>query len=77
MNTPYGNIIKREPGVILRALAISLELGISVTIKFVDATTLPSSSSRGCKNAQWRPGTVVYIGTHDDDRQEILHTVSQ
>lgn len=70
MNTPYGNKIKKDPSVILRALAISLELGVSVTLKFADATAPPSS--RGCKSAEWRPGTIVYIGTHDDGRQETL-----
>jgi hypothetical protein len=74
MNSPYGNNIKRDPSVILEALAISLELGIILTIKFADATVPPS---RGCKNAQWRPGTIVCVGTHDDGRQEILQVIAQ
>ena len=56
--------------VILWALSISLELGISVTLKFVDATVPPLS--HGCKNAKWRPGTIVYIGTYDNGHQEAL-----
>ncbi|KAF8220201.1 hypothetical protein L208DRAFT_1417042 [Tricholoma matsutake] len=74
MNTPYGNCIKMDPFVILRALAISLELGIIVTIKFWDATV---PSPRGYRNAQWRPGTIVYVGTHEDGRQETLFIANQ
>jgi len=74
MDTSYGQSIKREPSIILRALAISLELGIIITIKFADATVPPS---RGYKNAQWRPGTIVHVGTHDDGRQEVLFIANQ
>jgi hypothetical protein len=74
MNTPYGQSIKRDSSIILRALAISLELGIIVTIKIADTTVLPS---RGCKTTQWRPGTIVYVGTHDDGHHETLFVVNQ
>lgn len=66
MDMPYGNIIKRDPRVILRALAISLELGIIVTVKPADVP------SRGYKNPQCTRGAIVYIGTHEDGRQEII-----
>jgi hypothetical protein len=74
MNTPYGQSIKKDPSIILRALAISLELGIIVTIKLADTTVLPS---RGCKTAQRRSGTIVYVGTHDDGHIETLFVVNQ
>jgi hypothetical protein len=66
MDTPYGSIIKRDSRVILRALAISLELGIVVTIKLADAP------SRGYRNPQYVKGAIEYIGTHEDGRQEII-----
>ena len=77
MNTSYGNYIKRDPSVILQALAISLELGIIITLKFANSDATVAPSSRGCKNAQWRPGTIVFVGTHDDGRQETLGVASQ
>jgi len=71
MNTPFGQSIVVDPSVILRALAISLELDIIVTIKLADASVSHHFLQSG-KKSHWSKGAIVYIGTHGDGHQEIL-----
>ncbi|KAF8162512.1 hypothetical protein K438DRAFT_1942097 [Mycena galopus ATCC 62051] len=60
MDTVYGKYIERDPRIILRALSISLELGLLVTIspeKCSDCSGLTS---------------IIYIGTANNGRQSVL-----
>ncbi|KAJ7185859.1 hypothetical protein C8R46DRAFT_1061921, partial [Mycena filopes] len=60
MGTVYGKYIERDPRIILRALSISLELGLLVTITLEDCRNCSGLSS------------VVYVGTANNGRQSIL-----
>jgi hypothetical protein len=67
MVTPYGSFIRGQPKVILQALSMSVELGVLVTI-----TPRKKCLFLGCQHPR-APGTIVYIGTNNDGRSEILH----
>lgn len=74
MHTLYGKSIRKGPSIILRALAISLELGVQITIQLANsAIPLPRSG----KNYPLRQDTVVYIGRQNDGREDILFVVNQ
>lgn len=60
MNTVYGKYIERDPRIILRALSISLELGLLVTI------TLENSGD--CSGLY----SIIYMGTANNGRRSIL-----
>ncbi|KAJ7108762.1 hypothetical protein C8R44DRAFT_803528 [Mycena epipterygia] len=61
MNTVYGKYIEQDPRIILRALSISLELGLLVTITIDDSGDYQNQFSN-----------VVYIGTANNGRRSIL-----
>ncbi|KAF7372021.1 hypothetical protein MVEN_00060300 [Mycena venus] len=61
MNTMYGAYIERDPRIILRALSISLELGLLVTITLDD-----------CGHCSGQYSSVVYIGTANNGRRSLL-----
>jgi hypothetical protein len=60
--------------IILRALAISVELGIQITIQSASTEAL-TPPMRPKKHSSYQPNSIVYIGTHNDGRREILYTV--
>ncbi|KAJ6557888.1 hypothetical protein B0H19DRAFT_1070490 [Mycena capillaripes] len=60
MNTAYGKYIEQDPRIMLRALSISLELGLLVTI------TLENLGDGSGLNS------IVYIGTANNGRRSIL-----
>ncbi|KAJ7734585.1 hypothetical protein DFH07DRAFT_1065253 [Mycena maculata] len=61
MNTEYGKHIERDPRIILRALSVSLELGLLVTV------TLEECGD--CSGQYWN---VIYIGTANNGRRSLL-----
>ncbi|KAF7334047.1 hypothetical protein MVEN_02310300 [Mycena venus] len=61
MNTIYGRYIERDPRIILRALSISLELGLLITITLDD-----------CGHCSGQHSSVVYIGTANNGRRSLL-----
>ncbi|KAJ7449085.1 hypothetical protein B0H11DRAFT_2247387 [Mycena galericulata] len=61
MNTAYGKHIERDPRIILRALSVSLELGLLVTITLED-----------CGDCSGQYSNVIYIGTANNGRRSIL-----
>ncbi|KAF7360144.1 hypothetical protein MVEN_00742900 [Mycena venus] len=60
MNTVYGKYIERDPRIILRALSISLELGLLVTITL--------EHSEDCSGIY----SVIYVGTANNGRRSVL-----
>jgi hypothetical protein len=81
MGTSYGQRIVNEPRIILRALAISLELGIMVTIKEAATDAYPTTRmcSRWINYSQSRShayGTIVYVGARSDGSEEVLFYAS-
>ncbi|KAJ7665921.1 hypothetical protein DFH06DRAFT_1086297 [Mycena polygramma] len=60
MNTVYGKHIERDPRIILRALSVSLELGLLVTITIENAGDCSGLHS------------IVYIGTANNGRRSVL-----
>ncbi|KAJ7109637.1 hypothetical protein C8R43DRAFT_1161502 [Mycena crocata] len=60
MNTVYGKHIERDPRIILRALSVSLELGLLVTI-----TLEESAECSGYYN-------ILYTGTANNGRRSLL-----
>ncbi|KAJ7032054.1 hypothetical protein C8F04DRAFT_1396951 [Mycena alexandri] len=62
LNTVYGKYIERDPRIILRALSISLELGLLVTITLEDCGNCSGLYS------------VIYIGTANNGHRSLLHT---
>ncbi|KAJ6609069.1 hypothetical protein B0H10DRAFT_2065799 [Mycena sp. CBHHK59/15] len=63
MNSTYGRYIEKDPRIILRALSISLELGLLVTITFEECDDLTS-----------RYRNVIYIGTANNGRRSVIYT---
>ncbi|KAJ6582979.1 hypothetical protein DFH09DRAFT_1275376 [Mycena vulgaris] len=63
MNTTYGKHIERDPRIILRALSISLELGLLVTITIEDYG-----------DCQGQFSNVIYVGTANNGRRSLLFT---
>lgn len=70
MSTSFWKSIKNDPRVILRALAISLELGVLITITVAGPCTPPLRQ----KNGPVTPGSVVYISTSNNGEQELMFT---
>lgn len=68
MRRSYGKFIEAESKVILRALAISLELGVMVTIALGKSCMPLLSGREDLANSR----TIVYIGTHNNGESEIL-----
>ncbi|KAJ7697591.1 hypothetical protein B0H17DRAFT_1130204 [Mycena rosella] len=62
MNTVYGKYIERDPRIVLRALSVSLELGLLVTITIEDYGDCPDQFSN-----------VVYIGTANNGHKTGIH----
>lgn len=60
MNTAYGKHIEGDPRIILRALSISLELGLLVTVSLEHRDDYPGTFS------------VLYIGTANNGRRSVL-----
>ncbi|KAJ7443807.1 hypothetical protein FB451DRAFT_77890 [Mycena latifolia] len=61
MNTVYGKYLERDPRIILRALSISLELGLLVTITLDDSGDCSGQFSN-----------VIYTGTANNGRKSLL-----
>jgi hypothetical protein len=61
MKTSYGKYLARDPQIILRALSISLELGLLVTITFDEPVDYHS-----------RDRNIVYLGTANNGRRSVL-----
>ncbi|RDB30809.1 hypothetical protein Hypma_005775 [Hypsizygus marmoreus] len=85
LKTPYGQTLMTDPLVVLRALAISLELGIVVTIQPWDGaapTNGPTRRASKCgqsmrhMQATLRPGSIVYLATSSDGTQKTLFYVN-
>lgn len=72
LNTSYGRFLRKTPTVLLRALSISLELGVPITITSLDKPVLPLMPYARTRD-RWQIGDVVYIGTTPDGRQEVLY----
>ncbi|KAL1734226.1 hypothetical protein EV714DRAFT_245653 [Schizophyllum commune] len=74
LNTRYGKQATRSPIIILRALAVSLELGMLLTIRVADARTmgLPRNGSA----SPIRQGDVVFVGTDNAGRREVVFNAS-
>ncbi|KAJ7735768.1 hypothetical protein B0H16DRAFT_1575315 [Mycena metata] len=61
LDTVYGKYIERDPRIILRALSISLELGLLVTITLEDC---------GKRSGLY---SVIYMGTANNGHRSIIH----
>ncbi|KAJ7599438.1 hypothetical protein C8J56DRAFT_881877 [Mycena floridula] len=75
MDTAYGRFIRKDPKVILRAMAMSLELGVMVTITLQNLDTplhrvskFNKSDAKSCLGVP-----VLYIGTRYDGTSAVLH----
>ncbi|KAF8868441.1 hypothetical protein BD779DRAFT_1683895 [Infundibulicybe gibba] len=78
LSSPYGRTIHNDPRIILRALAISVELGVMVTIQVADACVgqLLRESGKSSRRSEWIFGSIVYLGTHPSGRTEVLYSVA-
>lgn len=74
MKSSYGSVIMSDSRIILRALAISVELGIQITIQLANTEAL-TPPMRPKKHSSYQSNSIVYIGTYNDGRREILYTV--
>ncbi|KAJ7099963.1 hypothetical protein B0H15DRAFT_998639 [Mycena belliarum] len=63
MDTVYGRYIERDPRIILRALSVSVELGLLVTITLQHFADCPGQFAN-----------VVYVGTANNGRRSVLFT---
>jgi hypothetical protein len=72
MNTPYGKFLRTNPQVIFRALALSIELGVMVTI-----TLRKLQPTLTDVDDYWsdriNPSGVLYIATNNDGRSRVIH----
>ncbi|KAJ7665931.1 hypothetical protein DFH06DRAFT_263042 [Mycena polygramma] len=59
LNTSYGQLLKNDPSVVLRAMGVSLDKGMPVTIK------LAASS---------HPREILFFGTDATGKRHLLHT---
>ncbi|TFK37989.1 hypothetical protein BDQ12DRAFT_735910 [Crucibulum laeve] len=79
LTTTYGKNLMAGPQLMLRALSISLELGLVITISMTNSLSKHKSSrpsSRPSYHSQWRDGTVLYLGSRDDNsEQEVLYII--
>ncbi|KAL1742328.1 hypothetical protein HDZ31DRAFT_43518 [Schizophyllum fasciatum] len=70
----YGRQIMRNAVIILRALAVSLELGMLLTIRVADTAML--KLRRNANASDVRHGDVVFIGTDNLGHKEIVFNAS-
>ncbi|KAF9455799.1 hypothetical protein BDZ94DRAFT_1276611 [Collybia nuda] len=73
--TRYGRALRLDPSYILKALAVSLEAGVHITIKLANS---PVPLPRPTRN----PGplmadSVVYVARYNDGREDILFVCPQ
>ncbi|KAF7351411.1 hypothetical protein MSAN_01573000 [Mycena sanguinolenta] len=59
LNTPYGHFFKNDPSVILRAMRVSVDKGMPVTIKLADFSC---------------PKEILFFGTDTTGQRHLLHT---
>ncbi|KAI5888467.1 uncharacterized protein SCHCODRAFT_02704432 [Schizophyllum commune H4-8] len=74
LNTRYGKQATKSPIIILRALAVSLEIGMLLTIRVADARTM--SLPRNVSASPIRQGDVVFVGTDNAGRREVVFNAS-
>ncbi|KIY47841.1 hypothetical protein FISHEDRAFT_74183 [Fistulina hepatica ATCC 64428] len=72
----YGRILRRDPSIILQALAASLDLGQLITIAISDAKTLQSISHSNLASGYYH-GDIVYIGTGNNGLQHVLYNATR
>ncbi|KAF9010262.1 hypothetical protein BDQ17DRAFT_1347849 [Cyathus striatus] len=73
MRTPFGSRITDDPRVILQALAISLELGILITIEIGSLSSKTHQTLGRLKpHLSWSSGSILYIGRHHSGKKELL-----
>lgn len=70
----YGRQIMKSSVIILRALAVSLELGLMLTIRVANKETV--HLRRHASASSVRLGDVVFIGTDNTGRQEVVFNAS-
>jgi len=72
METPLlGLEFMTKPRILLKALAISLELGLRVTIQVSDARTHAHYPSR--RGVHYRPGEIIFIAMNHNGHSEVVH----
>lgn len=76
LKSPYGKTLMTDPMVILRALAISLELGAIITIEFQNVANLKLAYNDEDKVRRFEGRSVVYTSTKKDGRQKLLFVVN-
>ncbi|KAJ7734577.1 hypothetical protein DFH07DRAFT_988915 [Mycena maculata] len=59
LNTPYGHLLKNDPRVVLRAMGVSLDKGLPVTIKLANSSHLRH---------------ILFVGTDATGKRHLLHT---
>ncbi|KAJ6557898.1 hypothetical protein B0H19DRAFT_1070496 [Mycena capillaripes] len=57
-NTSYGHLFKNDPSVVLRAMGVSLDKGMPITIKLADSS---------------HPREILFFGTDTTGKRHLLH----
>ncbi|KAJ6582974.1 hypothetical protein DFH09DRAFT_279367 [Mycena vulgaris] len=60
LNTPYGHFLKHDPSVVLRAMGVSLDKGLPITIKLADSS---------------HPREILFFGTDQTRKRHLLHRI--
>ncbi|KAJ7436732.1 hypothetical protein FB451DRAFT_187054 [Mycena latifolia] len=60
LNTSYGHLLKNDPAVILRAMGVSLEKGLPITIKLAEYS---------------HPSQILFFGTDQTGKRHLLHKI--
>ncbi|KAJ7108754.1 hypothetical protein C8R44DRAFT_937928 [Mycena epipterygia] len=58
LSTSYGHLLKNDPSVVLRAMGVSLEKGLPITIKLADSS---------------HPREILFFGTNGTGKRQLLH----
>ncbi|KAJ7032051.1 hypothetical protein C8F04DRAFT_1360239 [Mycena alexandri] len=59
LNTSYGHLFKSDPRIVLRAMGVSLDKGMPITIKLADSA---------------HPWEILFLGTDGKGERHLLHT---
>ncbi|KAF8155510.1 hypothetical protein B0H34DRAFT_675698 [Crassisporium funariophilum] len=70
METPYGLTLMTNPRVILEALAISIEMGILITVAVASAQTPFLHPTK--RRLDYISGDIIFIATHNDHNSEVV-----
>ncbi|KAJ7735771.1 hypothetical protein B0H16DRAFT_1575321 [Mycena metata] len=59
LNTSYGHMFKNDPRIVLRAMGVSLDKGMPITIKLANSA---------------HPREILFIGMDQKGKRHLLHT---